>query len=221
MKRVILITTAFVTLALSAINAQEGAQFSLLVGPNCAWADGNKSYYTSTPEVGFSLGGSIQTILQNRFGFEFQMVYSYNQAKYRFHQTEPYYDYSETLSGSQRITFIDMPIMITYSVAKGFFDKFKIGFVPSWALSAHTSNKYRQEDNYSSYEDHFSGNNDYIFKSSDIALTAGSELHLSHGLGLDIRYAYGLRNLFDPNGNGGDFLKIKRSVISVLLKNTF
>ena len=213
MKKTLLNVVSLMLLIVGIVNAQDATSFSILVGPNYAWGNGNKSFFESTAKFGYCLGGSLQTKLQDKLGFELQMVYSYNQAKYTFTDNEPDYNYYSKFTGTQEISFVDMPILITYHTGNSLLNRLKVGFVASWAISAHTNSEYHEDDDGYTFDYSYSRDNEDFFKTSDIAITAGTEIRLSEGLGLDVRYLHGLRGILDQSG---DF-KVKRSVISVML----
>lgn len=208
------IVTVILTLIGSVVNAQDNIGVGFLLGPNFAWGAGNRSYFESTGGLGYSFGGLMTFRAQKNLGVEIQMVYSLNQAEYRFEESDLYY--TAVLKGTQTMTFVDMPILAVYHRENAMFDKIKFGVMPSWGMSARTKATYREEDQYDFWEDRFSGDNDQIFSLSDISLTAGVEMKLSQGLGLDVRYVYGLKNLLDESSD----LKIRRNVILVALIKT-
>ena len=183
------------------------------------WGEGYS--FTSSPKLGFSMGGALKLKGSGRTSFEIQLLYSYNRASYAY----KYSDNNLLLrnNGDQAISFIDVPLLVAYRLPARLVSHLKAGVMPSKTVVAKAKNRRVNTMNQNTTQWDWDGKNSSFFKSSDIAVVAGAEVGITRRFGLEFRFTRGLRNLFkerrhDEYDETLDYLgTVKRSTGSIFL----
>jgi hypothetical protein len=137
--------------------------------------------------TGFVIGGVVTQPLRNRFGVQFEVLYSQKGAKEEF--TEEGFNIKQTFM----LDYIEIPVLANIAVASS--DNVRFSVVAGPTFSFLVNDKFKEEFDGEEFEDDLSDTVGDI-KSYDIGFALGGAVRTGQLL-FDARYTWGLTNLND------------------------
>lgn len=214
----IFVTTIILYITVSdAVLSQNAVKIRLLAGPNLTWGVNDLEGFSTESRVGFSAGLAVERV--EKLGWSIQMLYSYCRTYYKIQSFMSEYNSYLRQTGTQKISFIDAPILMYLTLSDGLTAK--AGFETSVALSAKTNGKFlatgSSPNSAFGYGDDFSLENKHSFATWHESVIFGISFTVWKGLDFELRYGYGLTN---STKNDLEFLKAKRASLTFLFSKS-
>jgi len=203
----LLFTAAVAVLGFSNVNAQE-VTFGAKAGLNFATFGGDAE--DADALTSFHLGGVAEISFSEKFSVQPELLYSMQGASAEDSYSE--FGYSGSSEYEVNLSYISVPVMAKYYVAKGFSVEAgpQIGFLVSAKADSDYTESFEGEVTYTESEDGVDVKDD--FNSIDFGLNFGAGYKLDNGLNFAVRYNLGLANIAK---DAGDDYSVQNNVFQV------
>jgi hypothetical protein len=186
-----------------------GTRFGIKGGANlCEFKLSSEGSSSSMPETqnrgSFNGGFLVNLPLGNMFRLQPELVYSGQGS--RFSQTITY-PTNSTITSTDKLGYINLPVMLQLQTENGFFVEVgpQVGYLISAKNVVTGAGSNNSETNIKDQ-----------LKKTDFAAAGGIGYLSRVGLGVDARYVYGFRNIYDTeSGNNSSAPETKNRVIQI------